>query len=59
MINGILTKAEDQQREWEEKMEKKEEAEANGNDPDLLEVDPELQKYLKPTSQMTVGLAIN
>ena len=59
MINGILTKAEEAQKEWEEKMEKKEEAEANGDDPDMMEVEPELQKYLRPTSQMTIDLGIN
>lgn len=56
MINGILAKAEEQQKEWEEKMEKQEEAE--GEDPDLVDVEPELQKYLRPSSQMTINLDI-
>ena len=34
-------------------------AEANGDDPDMMEVEPELQKYLRPTSQMTIDLGIN
>ena len=58
MINGILAKAEEQQKEWEESMEKKDEAEAKGEDPDFIDVAPELQKYLKPSSQMSIPLDI-
>lgn len=58
MINGILAKAEEQQKEWDEQREKKEEAEAKGEDPDLVDVAPELQKYLQPSSQMSIPLEI-
>jgi hypothetical protein len=59
MVQGILTKHEEEQKEWDEKRAKEAEAEANGEDPDLLEVAPELQKYLKPSSTMQVSLGIN
>ena len=59
MVQGILTKHEEEQKEWDEKRAKEAEAEANGEDPDLLEVAPELQKYLKPSSTMSVSLGIN
>ena len=59
MIQGILTKHDEEQKEWEEKRAKADEAEAKGEDPDMLEVAPELQQYLKPSSTMSVSLDIN
>jgi UDP-N-acetylglucosamine:LPS N-acetylglucosamine transferase len=59
MIQGILNKREEEQKQWEERREKEQEAEENGENPDLLDIDPECLQYLKPSSKMVVSLDIN